>query len=141
MAPGAQGAPRRLAHPAHRHAPAARAQHGAPDRPADAARVHSPRDRHHGDQARSGDHRAPLNEPDNSQPIAIAPEMPISTTAPTTSPCSPAAAPSFPPSFSPIIDITKLMSPNRVTAKTIGERTVSSAGPTARSTRLSAARP
>jgi len=46
--------------------------------------------------------------------------MPISTIAPTTSPCSPAAVPSFPPSFSPMIDMMKLMSPNRVTAKTIG---------------------
>jgi hypothetical protein len=53
----------------------------------------------------------------NSQPIAIATEMPISTIAPTISPCSPVAAPSFPPSFSPTIDISKLMSPNRVTAK------------------------
>ena len=60
------------------------------------------------------------SRPGNSQPIAIAPEMPISTIAPTTSPCSPAAVPSFPPSFSPIIDITKLMNPNRATAKTIG---------------------
>jgi hypothetical protein len=56
----------------------------------------------------------------NSQPAAIAPEMPISTIAPTTSPCSPVALPSLPPSFSPTIDITKLMNPNRLTAKTIG---------------------
>ena len=40
--------------------------------------------------------------------------------APTTSPCSPVALPSFPPNCSPIIDIMKLRSPNRVTAKTIG---------------------
>src|SRR5580693_5183204 len=120
MAPGAQGAPRRVAHPAHRHAPAARAQHGAPDRHAHAPSVHHLRDRHHGDQTRSGDHRAPLNElcpgAGNSQPIDIAPETPIRTIAPTPSPCSPADLPSFPPSFSPIIDITKLMSPNRLTA-------------------------
>jgi hypothetical protein len=56
----------------------------------------------------------------NSQPIAIAPEMPISTIAPATSPCSPALVPSFPPSFSPVIDMTKLMSPNRATARAIG---------------------
>jgi Ca2+/H+ antiporter, TMEM165/GDT1 family len=79
------------------------------------------------------------SRPGYSQPAAIAPEMPISTTAPTTSPCSPAAVLSFPPNFSPTSDITKLMSPNRVTAKTIGYRTVPSASPTARSSRLSAA--
>jgi hypothetical protein len=58
--------------------------------------------------------------PGNSQPSAIAPAMPISTTAPTTSPCSPVAAPSLRPSFSPTIDMTKLISPNRVTARAIG---------------------
>ena len=40
--------------------------------------------------------------------------------AATTSPRSPVTVPSFAPSFSPIIDMTKLMAPNKVTAKTIG---------------------
>jgi hypothetical protein len=56
-----------------------------------------------------------------------------------TSPRSPTTVPSFAPSCSPISDITKLMSPNAVTAKRIGKRTVPSASPTARSSRLSAA--
>jgi hypothetical protein len=55
------------------------------------------------------------------------------------SPRSPTTVPSFAPSCSPIIDITKLITPNAVTAKRIGKRTVPSASPTARSSRLSAA--
>jgi hypothetical protein len=56
-----------------------------------------------------------------------------------TSPRSPTTVPSFAPSCSPIIDMTKLITPNAVTAKRIGKRTVPSASPTARSSRLSAA--
>jgi hypothetical protein len=59
--------------------------------------------------------------------------------AATSSPRSPVTVPSFAPNRSPISDITKLMSPNAVTASRIGKRTVPSASPTARSSRLSAA--